>query len=227
MEDDEYNKLLKDCSGLYIVKLLDKEEWYCFEKDELREIYDSLKIPGTNEDVEHHIKCMSNDDNCFKANSYKANSYKDTSTHRDEDTKSIHHDEKGYKYCEDVTFCGKNDKCIISGIIMCLGIAVVNENGDKLLCHYVTGNDHYETEKNKLEEIKQEMQERNWNWNNSKLFIYYINDKKHSDAQNKSINIVAEALNIDREKISLQVSENSKIYFEPNTKILRKPLGEK
>jgi hypothetical protein len=49
---------------------------------------------------------------------------------------------------------------------------------------------------------------------------------KYSDDQNKSINIFAKALNIDRENISLQISK-SKIYFEPNTKILSKPLGEK
>ena len=217
MADDEYNKLLNDCSGLYIVKLLDKEEWYCFEKDELREIYYSLTIPGTDEAVVDPIICMGNEfnkDNCYKPNSYK-------------DTTSMYRDEEGYLHCEDVCFCDKNDKCIISGVIMCLGIAVVNKNGDKLLCHYVTGNDDSETEKNKLKKIKQEMQERKWNWNNSKLIIYYINNRKYIDNQYESINIVAEALKINRENISLRISESGKIYFEPSAKIRRKPLGEK
>lgn len=214
--EDKYDQLLNDCSGLYIVKLLDKDKWYCFEKDELREIYDSLTIPGTDEAVVDPILCMGNEfnrDNCYKPTSYKV-------------ITNIYRDEEGYLHCEDVCFCDKNDKCIISGIIMCLGIAVVNKNGDKLLCHYVTGNDDSEIEKNKLKKIKEEMQERNWNWNNSKLIIYYMKNMKYNDDQNKSINIFAKALNIDRENISLQISK-SKIYFEPNTKILSKPLGEK
>lgn len=210
MEDEEYTKLLNDCSGLYMVKLLHKDKWYCFEKDELREIYDSLTIPGTDEAVEDAIICMGNEfnkDDCYKPNSYKVKT-------------SIYRDEEGYLHCEDGCFYDKNEKCVISGLIMCLGIAVVNKNGDKILCHYVTGDDDSETEKNKLKKVKEEMQERNWNWDNSTLKIYYMKNIKYKDAQNKSINIAAEALNIDREKITLRLSESGKIYFEPNTKIM-------
>ena len=84
--------------------------------------------------------------------------------------------DKGYYIKNDimtidtVAFCPDEYKCRLNGIIMCLGLVITSDkNTGKIVSHYVTGDDIYTIEKDKLNKISQLMKEKEWNWKNSKL----------------------------------------------------------
>ena len=162
-------------------------------------------IPGTEISVDTKtIKVVGEDfdkQNCKRKEDYKSN-------------QAVYKDPEGYQEFTDTGFCAKGTKCQINGIKMCIGIVVLHKNDDMILCHYVTGNDGVLSEKHKLQEIKDEMAKRKWNWDNSKLQLYYrLYDSTHLNEQNTSISIIANKLNISIGNIVLNIITDNFIKF--------------
>jgi hypothetical protein len=200
---------------LYTVELWDLDEndnpiLYCFEEDEKDEIESTHAVPGTLHtpgeiglDVYSIIPVREDFDKqkCKTIDDYKSN-------------QAVYRDTEGYQAFNETGFCVKDTKCKINGILMCIGIVVLHENDDRILCHYVTGDDHLSCEKHKLQEIKNEMTKRNWKWDNSTLQLYYrLYSPGELKNQNTSISIIANTLNISIGNIVLNIITDNYIKF--------------
>ena len=198
---------------LYTIELWDLDEnnnpiLYCFEEDELEVIKGMVMIPRTintprEKDLNLDTLTLVGEDfdkqKCTKKEDYISN-------------QAIHKDAEGYQEFTQTGFCAEGIKCKIAGIKMCIGIVVLHEK-DRILCHYRTEDDNLSIEKYKLQEINNEMKERNWNWDNSTLKLYYRFNSFYLKAQNTSISIIANTLNISIGNIVLNIITDNYIKF--------------
>jgi hypothetical protein len=81
---------------------------------------------------------------------------------------------------------------IINGIVMCVGVVIHNEtSGDMIAYHYVKP--YLRSQDNRSEIfsfIKDSMAELNWDFNNSKLFLFIQERKEHADEHNDAVEYI-------------------------------------
>ena len=102
-----------------------------------------------------------------------------------------------------VIFCPPHDKSCrkkrLTGLIMCLGVFVIDDDQGYILLHYVTENDNDQFEQNKLDIALKYMKEKNFI--NPELWIYNQSNLGYQQQQDKSKKIVIEKLGIRKSKI--------------------------
>lgn len=190
---------------MYVVKLLNyPDEYYCFDDNELDYIRIYGRIPETV--LRLDISTIQDVENCDifqeKLGKLLYNKYVPEVKIRTEVIDGV----TVYNTTEPFYINGQNNAIKISGLIMCLGVYLVNTvNGNIVGFHYETVED--DKEKRKLDDSVDLIT--SWG-DNFDIIIYRLPNKKYSDAQDISISIIENFYGKNAQVI--EVTDSSVIY---------------
>lgn len=199
-----------DKNKIWIARIINKElsgKFYCFTEDKYPIIFKTLKVPDTSIFLDEPFISVD-------GKTCQDLSFLDTI-----DPKYIENDDYIIKddtmTINGAAFCSEDYNCLISDLIMCLGIVIKHEKKLGIIAaHYMTGED--KSENDKLLKILEIMEKNDWTWENGARMTIYRklqSFKKYEKEQDKSIENIKNTLNVTS-KIEIRNITESKVLIE-------------
>ena len=191
----------------YIAQLLrENDQYYCFHDDELQYIETYGMIPETL--IRLDKSSITEVENCDIFQEELKRPLYNINVPEEKIMKEVINDKTIYNVTEPFAVNSSNNSIKISGLIMCLGVYLVNEINENIVgFHYETAED--DKENTKLKDSMELIE--SWG-DNYKIIIYRLENKKYEEAQIKSIKIIEEFYN---KKATVILTENSSIIYPP------------